>query len=282
MYFYTKGTAMVKELIIYPDNRILACGDVRGFDESVGKLFDDIRETMEHYGLDALSAMQVAHPFNMFIVKKGEKYIEFANPRILTKEKLFEAEEQSSYYPDVTAVIPRYEKMKIVYEDRHGNTHYMDIEEDKNFAAIFQQMMDFSLGGTMLDRIDKNQRQKILDALEGKGLMPETGDVCPTFSNKDYFISFADKLLFFMGLSLLTPLFKLEKTTVENIYMFDKIAFPTVILLMIGFFFYAEYEAKKYKQCSSCQIGNNIGVMIKRCVAAIVFALSAYFLVNPN
>jgi len=273
---------MVKEVIVYPDDRILACGDVRGFDESVGRLFDDIKETMEYHGLDALSAIQVSHPFNMFVVKKGETYIEFANPSILSKQKPFEAEEKSSYYPDVSAVVPRYEKMKIVYEDRNGNTCYMDVDGDKHFAAMFQQMMDFSLGGTMLDRIDKKQRQRILDALEGKGLMPESGDVCPTFSQKDYFVSLSDKLLFFMGLSLLTPLFNFEKSTVENIYMFDKIAFPAVILLMIGFFFYAQYEAKKYKQCSSCQVGNNIGVMVKRGVAAIVFAVGAYFLVNPN
>lgn len=273
---------MVKELIVYPDNRIMACGDVRGFDESVGKLFDDIKETMIHHNLDALSAIQVAHPFNMFIVKKGEEYIEFANPRILKKEKPFKHEESSSYYPDITAMVPRHEKLKIVYEDRFGNTQYMDVDGDKHFAAMFQQMMDFSLGGTMLDRIDKQQKEKILDALQGKGLMPQTGDVCPTFSKKDYFVSFTDKILFFMGLSLLAPLFVSKKSTLESIYLFDKVVFPLVLLLMAGFFIYAFYESKKYRQCSSCQVGNNIGVVIKRSVAAFVLALGAYFLVNPN
>ncbi|MCB4753459.1 MAG: peptide deformylase [Sulfurovum sp.] len=273
---------MIKEVIVYPDNRILACGDVRGFDESVGRLFNDMKETMEHYGLDALSAIQVSHPFNMFIVKKEGEYIEFANPSILSKEKLFEAEEQSSYYPNITAIVPRYEKMKIIYEDRNGKTCYMNVDSDRHFATMFQQMMDFSLGGTMLDRIDTDQRQHILDTIENKESTPKTNEVCPTFSKKDYFVSFADKLLFFMGLSLLTPIFNLNQSTIENIYIFDKITFPAIILLMIGFFFYAQYEAKQYKQCSSCQIGNNIGVIIKRGVIALVFAVGAYFLVNPN
>jgi peptide deformylase len=269
---------MVKELIVYPDDRIMATGDVRGFDESVGRLFDDIIDTMKAHNLEALSAMQVAHPFNMFVVKKDDEYLEFANPRILIKDDLFEAPESSSYYPaDLSVIVPRYAKMKIVYEDRNGETKYLDIDGDKKFAALFQQMMDFSLGGTILDRIDKKQREQFLNALEGKGLMPETDDVCPTFSKKDYFVSFADKLLFLMGLSLLAP-FVLAKESLQTIYTVDKFLFPLVILLMIGFFIYAFYESKKYRQCSSCQVGNNIGVVIKRSTLAIVFAIAIYFL----
>ncbi len=267
---------MVKELVVYPDDRILACGDVRGFDESVGKLFDDIKETMEAHNLDALSAMQVAHPFNMFVVKKDGKAIEFANPRILKKEKPFSAEEKSSYYPNVTAMVPRYEYMKIVYEDRFGETKYMDIDGDRHFAAMFQQMMDFSLGGTFLDRVDKNQKEKILASLEGDGYVYCPDDVCPTFSKKDYFVSFADKLLFLMGLSLLAPLFNFSKETLSTIYTIDKFLFPSIILLMVGFFFYAFYESKKYRQCSSCQIGNNIGVVIKRTVLAFILAFIVF------
>ncbi len=270
---------MVKELVIYPDDRIMACGDVRGFDESVGKLFDDIIDTMKAHNLTALSAIQVAHPFNMFVIKRGDKYLEFANPRILIKDKEFKAPEKSSYYPtDMSIVVPRYEKLKIVYEDRFGNTKYMDIDGDKEFAAIFQQMMDFSLGGTILDRVGKKEREAFLEALENDGVIPMAGEVCPTFSKKDYFVSFADKLLFLMGLSLMTPLFNLSKETLLSIYTFDKFVFPTVLLLMVGFFLYAFYESKKYRQCSSCQVGNNIGVVVKRSILAIALAIAAYFI----
>ncbi len=270
---------MIKELIVYPDDRIMACGDVRGFDKSVGKLFDDIIETMKAHDLDALSAMQVAHPFNMFVVKKGEEYLEFANPRILIKEDLFEAPESSSYYPEnLSIVVPRYAKMKIVYEDRKGETKYMDTEGDKKFAALFQQMMDFSLGGTILDRVDKKQKEQFLAALENRGVMPEVGDVCPTFSKKDYFVSFADKLLFLMGASLLAPLFNLSKETLQTLYSIDKFLFPSILILMVGFFIYAFYESRKYRQCSSCQVGNNIGVVVKRGLLAIVLAVAVYFI----
>jgi hypothetical protein len=45
---------------------------------------------------------------------------------------------------------------------------------------------------------------------------------------------------------------------------------------MIIYFIYAQFEAKKYRQCSSCQIGNQIGIILKRVAISIVFAIGAY------
>jgi len=47
---------------------------------------------------------------------------------------------------------------------------------------------------------------------------------------------------------------------------------------MVVYFIYAQFEAKKYKQCSSCQIGNQIGIIVKRLVASVIFAVGAYFI----
>ena len=271
---------MVQKLVIYPDDRMHCTStDVRSFNQTLWDVIEDMRDTMQAHNLEAMAAMQIAYPYNIILIKEGDEYHEYINPRIIKNEELFDSEESSIHFPDVTVTIPRYAKIKVVYEDRNGKVHYRDID-DKKLAATLQRKIDITFGGNLLDKVDKKKREQILEALAGKGLMPQTDDVCPTFSKKDYFVSFSDKLLFFMGLSLLTPLFNLEKSTLEKIYTFDKIAFPTVILLMIGFFFYAQYEAKKYKQCSSCQIGNNIGVMIKRTVAAVVFALGAYMVLG--
>ncbi|WP_292663448.1 peptide deformylase, partial [Nitratifractor sp.] len=174
---------MVKELVVYPDDRILSCADVRDFkDESLPRLLGDIEETMEANGLKALTAMQVAHPFNIVVIKKEDgSYWELINPRILKKEGRFEHKETTSYYPDIEITVPRYEKISLLYEDRDGKPHSIKIE-DRELAALIQQQMDFLAGGTPLDRVDKNYREKVLEALAGKGLVPMTGDVCPTFS----------------------------------------------------------------------------------------------------
>lgn len=276
---------MVKELVIYPDDRILLCSDVRDFkDESLPKLLNDMKETMEANNLTALSAIQVAHPFNIVVIKKDNgEYWELINPRILGREGNFISKEKTSYYPDIELEVPRYETIQLLYEDRDGKSHGERIE-DRELSATIQRKIDYLSGGTPLDKVDKNYREKVLDALAGKGLMPCTGDVCPTFSNKDYIISFLDKLLFFMGLSLLTPLFKKlfnwSSETVAKIYAFDKYGYIAVILLLIIYFIYAQYEAKKYRQCSSCQIGNQIGVMLKRFAVGTAIAIGAYFILG--
>jgi len=276
---------MVKELVVYPDDRILLCSDVRDFkDESLPRLLQDMKDTMEAHNLTALSAMQVAHPFNIAIIKKDNgEYWELINPRILGKEGRFISKEKTSYYPDIELEVPRYEKIQLIYEDREGNSKSVKIE-DKELAATIQRKLDYLAGATPLYRVDKHYREKVLEALAGKGLMPQSVDVCPTFSNKDYIISFLDKLLFFMGLSLLAPLFKKffnwSSETVNKIYTFDKYAYVITIILLIAYFIYAQYEAKKYRQCSSCQIGNQIGIMAKRFALATIFVIAAYFILG--
>ena len=273
---------MVRKLIIYPDDRVNCTStDVRSFNQTLWDVIEDMSDTMKANSIEAMAAMQIAYPYNIILIKEGDSYHEYIDPRIIQNSETFDSEESSIYYPDVSVTVPRYGKIKLVYEDRNAKVHYQDIDDPK-LAATLQRKIDYTFGGNLLDRVDKNKREKIIEALAGKGLMPLADDVCPTFSNKDYLVSFTDKLLILMGLSLLTPLFNFEKETIETIYTMDKFLFPTIIVLMIVFFFYAQYEARKYKQCSSCQIGNNIGVMVKRGVAAFAFAVGAYFLVNPN
>ena len=277
---------MVKELVVYPDDRILSCADVRDFkDESLPRLLQDMKDTMEAHNLKALSAIQVAHPFNIAIIKldNGE-YLELINPRILSKEGMFDSIEKTSYFPDIEIKVPRFEKIKLIYEDRNGNSKHMNVE-DRELSATIQRKLNFLAGGTPLDKVDKNYREQILAHLESKGLKQIDYDAtCPVFSKKDYIRSFTDKVLFFMGISLLTPLFakffNWSNETISKIYTFDKYAYIGVIFLMILYFIYAQYEAKKYRQCSSCQIGNQIGIIVKRVGLGTIFAILAYFLIG--
>ena len=239
-----------------------------------------MKDTMKEHNMDAMSAIQIGYPYNIIIIKEGEEYWELINPRGLTQSGKFDSTETTAYYPGLEIKVKRDENMKLIYEDREGKAHHRDIS-DKKLASTLQRKLDYTFGGNLLDKLEKKEREEMLDHLADNGLTPmPVDDVCPTFSKKDYFVSFTNKLLFLMALSLLAPLLGVSESIVGHIYTFTKVAFPLVIILMLGFFFYAQYEAKKYKQCSSCQIGNNIGVIVKRVTLAVALAVGSYFILG--
>ncbi len=80
-----------------------------------------------------------------------------------------------------------------------------------------------------------------------------------------------------MGLSLLSPLFEIDKEMVSKIVNFNKYGYITIWILMLIYFVYAQYEAKKYRQCTSCQIGNQLGIIGKRlAISTIIFLISLF------
>ena len=262
---------MVQELVVYPDQRVhIACTDVRKFDEKLSDVLENMIDTMKEHSLEALSAIQIAYPYNIIIIKDGETYKEYINPRLIGSSGKMEVEETTAYYPNLKVTVPRYKTLKLIYQDREGNTLHTDIEDEK-LSSTMQRKLDYLYGGTFLDKVDKKTKEDAEASLSKNVEFTGGGDVCPTFSKKDYFVSFTDKLLIVMGLATIANIAN-YKNSLPN-YLF-----PAVILLMIGFFFYAEYEAKKYRQCSSCQIGNNIGVIVKRTVlGAVLWGVNLFF-----
>jgi len=273
---------MVQPIKYYPDESInVNAGPIRSFGESYQTMLEDIIDTMKKHNLQGLSAIQIGYPYQLMVIKEEDKYIPYANPRIVTQSNLFDSTEESIYFQNEPITVKRYQTLSIVYDNEQGEmkTKKIDNRED---AALFQRKLDYLFNTTLLDRLSPKNREQAIQALAGKGIMPDNSDqFCPPSSKKVYFISVVDKLLFFMFISLLLPLFNVSKSTLSSWYTYDKIAFVSVLLLLAGFFIYAQYEAKKYKQCTSCQIGNQIGIIIKRVVPLILFFAIALFVVKP-
>ena len=269
-----------KELIVYPDDRIsIPSTDVRKFDETLSEVIEMMKEVMEENDAEGLAAIQTGYPYNIVLVRTEEgEILELVNPRILSSEGREVAKEKTLYYPDIEIDVPRYAKIRLVYEDRHGNPHNMEAEG--KLARVIQRKIDYTFGGTFLSKVKKEVREAVEKALADKGLVPEV-ELCPTTSKRVYFLSVADKLLFFMFLTLFGKLFGATPETLGTFYTFDKIAGTVVFLLLIGYFVYGQWEARKYTSCTSCQVGNMVGSMAKRFVALVGIGIAAYFFVNP-
>jgi len=271
---------MIQTLKYYPDTSInVNAGPIRQFDESYTMMVDDIIDTMKEKNLHALTAIQIGYFYQLMVIKEGNTYIAYANPRIITQTEAFDSSEKSIYFHYHPISVTRYKNLSIIYDDAKGQMQTKKIHTQEE-AALFQRKIDYLFNTTLIDRLPSHQKDQAIRALAGKGSMPSMDEnaFCPPESKKVYFVSIVDKLLFFMFISLLLPLFNISKETLNSWYTYDKFAYAIVILLMVGFFFYAQYEAKQFRQCTSCQIGNNIGVVIKRLSIATLFIVSSYFI----
>lgn len=110
---------MVKELILYPDERInIASADVRKFDEELADLVQDLKDTIEANHAEGLAAIQIAIPLSVVVAKDPEgNWHEFFNPRILRTSGKTISTETSLYLPNIEEEIPRHEKIAFIYQD---------------------------------------------------------------------------------------------------------------------------------------------------------------------
>ncbi len=272
---------MIKELIIYPDERInIASANVRYFDDSLTELIQDLKDTIEANNAQGLAAIQLAIPLSVVVVKdENGKYLEFMNPRIIKTEEQVVSTESSLYMPNITADIPRYNKIKFIYQDRNGDQQSMSAEGD--FAFLLQRKFDYIFGGTFANKLNLKGKKKIQEKLSKRGLNGEF-NATSTFSKREYFKSFMNKLLFFGILTLFAPLFNFTNETMQSFYSYDKFASIGIVILAIGYFAYGKYEASRVISCTGCQVVSMGAVVAKYFIFALILFVSSYYLVNPN
>lgn len=270
---------MVRDIVIYPDKHITVISpDVRLFDETLESVIQDLKDTMEAHNTKAMAAIQIAVPMSLIVVKQDDgSYLEIINPRIIGKKGKIISEEETLYFPGTKHTVERYEEIRLIYDDRTGTQRSMKVKGD--LAILLQRKIDYVFGDTIASRIGAKNRKEMEKELAQIGLQGSF-ESCPTVFMKDYFTSFIQKILFFMTLSLLTPLFNFSKDTVASIWTFDKYASFVVIALLVGYLFVGIREGKKYTSCTSCQIGNILGTMAKYLLATAVITTAAYYLLN--
>ncbi len=270
---------MVRDIVVYPDKRVrIRAADVRKFDESVDSVIQDLKDTMKAHNVKAMAATQIAIPMSILVIEQDDgSYLEIINPRIIGKKGSVASKEETLYFPNTTHTVQRYEMIRLVYDDRNGEQKAMKAEGD--LAITLQRKIDYLFGDTLASRMQEDSRKSLEKDLADKG-MPGSFETCPTVFMKDYFTSMMQKVLFFMGLTLLTPLFSFKPETVQKIWTFDKYAAIALVLLLIGYFAVGTWEGKKYTSCTSCQIGNMIGTAVKYIVLAVAITVAADFLLN--
>ncbi|MGZ8547978.1 MAG: peptide deformylase [Sulfuricurvum sp.] len=268
---------MIQNLIKYPDPAIrLISANVRFFDDELKQWITDMIDTMKAHDLSALSAIMIGIQYNIIVMKEEDLYTTYINGRLIKHTGMSTQTERSTYYDGISVDVDRFEKVTVIYEDENAEPHHRDLEGEE--ARMYQQQLDYCFGSTFVDRVDRERKQQINDYLKD-GLV-KGGGACPIVFVRDYFKHGAKYLMGLIVLSFILPFFAFAMVR-EWVYKIDIIGLLLVLALMIGYFFYALYESRKYKQCTSCQMGNIIGTFAIMMGQLVLVAMGVFLWVAP-
>jgi len=267
---------MIREVLVYPDKKIhTIAADLREFDDALVELIQDMKDTMNAKGVDALTATQigVVKPVILLREENGE-FLEIINPREISKKVLIPSTESTLYYPNIETDIMRYKDIKIVYQDRNGKQHFLTATGER--AITLQRKIDYCFGATFVNRIKPKGREYFEREV---GVTNQVADACPVQPLKrDYVISFVEKLLFLEFLTLFSKLFNFSNETLQSFSNFDLYVSVAVTLLLVIYLIVGHKESKIYTNCSSCQLSYVFAnMMLHGGIAIVLFILSRYF-----
>lgn len=265
---------MVKDIIQYPTPpSVNYSTDVRVVNEDIKQLIQDIKDTIEENSLDGLAAFQIGSMYNIVVIKKDDgSFLELINPRVIgaSTEKVTTVE-KTAYFPGLSAKVTRDAKISIVYEDRELKQHSLKAQGDE--AILLQRKIDYTFGSSFINKLSADEKKRFEKKLEF-GSDIAISESCPTTFNRDKILKVINISMVVMVLMLIASLFSESK----NIWDYQFYTSIGVLGLNIIYFFYAQYEGKKYTSCTSCQIGNIIGTTIISLSKLTIIMLLSYFI----
>jgi len=266
---------MVKNIITYPTPPSQEYSvDVRVFNSDIDRVVNDLKDTIASNSLKALSAFQIGNRYNIIVIKNDDgTFLELLNPRVISVSDLITTEEETSYYPGLSAKVRRHNKISVVYEDRDFQSHTLKAEG--SFAILLQRKIDYTFGSSFINKLSKEER-----VLFESKLVSNSNTIisqsCPTVFKRDYILKSINLLLIAMFIFLFSSLFLEDK---EQLWSYQLYASFSTFGMIVLYFFYAQYEGRKFSSCSSCQIGNILGTSAIALFRLFALMLLSYFLI---
>ncbi len=268
---------MIKKIITYPTPPSVEYGtDVRVFNEDIFSLIQDMEDTIKANSLDGLAAFQIGSYYNIIVIKKDDgSFLELINPRLINANGKVTTNEKTAYFPGLSAKVTRYESISLVYQDRKGAQHSM--KADGDLSILIQRKIDYTFGSSFINKLDKEEKKLFEKKLEF-GSDIAISESCPTTFKRDYIVK-AINITMLAMLILLIGSFFVEDETAKSIWQYQVNMSFFAVGLNVIYFFYAQYEGKKFTSCTSCQIGNIIGTAVISLIKLGILMLLSYFII---
>lgn len=268
---------MVREVVVYPQPLSLEFGiNVRVFDEKLSALIDDLRDTINEGNFPGLSAFQVGSYFNVVVVKdENGEMIEMVNPKLISHSGTLTTKETTAYFPGLSAQLQRYESISVVYQDREGAQQVLKASGD--LATTIQRKIDYNFGSTFITKLSAEEKQRFESSLEfGSDIGYD--NYCPTSFFKDKIMKFINVIVVAL-LVMFVASFFVSKDTAAAIWEYQLYISYFVVFMNLVYIGYGKYESRKYKSCTSCQIGNLLGSSAINLIKLSIVMVLSYLLI---
>jgi peptide deformylase len=267
---------MIKNIITYPQTPSLEFNiPIRKFDNELKSIVQDIKDTIDANKLDGLAGFQIGYYQNVIVIKIDNDLVEMINPSIMSSDGDIQSVEKTAYFPNLSAKIKRAKNIKVVYQDIDGNQKFLEASD--NLAILIQRKIDYMFGSNFRVRMDEIEKSTF-DAKLTYGTDDIENNGCPIVFKRDRILQ-AIKYMLIGGAVGVVGSFVLPNSVLPSIIYIENILMFLILLSTIVYFFYAQYEGKEYKQCTSCQIGNIMGTSLIQVIRLFILFLANYFLV---
>ena len=265
---------MVREITTYPTPPSVEYGtDVRVFNDDIALIIQDLKDTIVENSLDALAAFQIAQMYNIIVVKKeDEDFLVLINPRIISSTGKITTVEKTAYFPELSAKVNRFEHISIVYEDKSLAQKSLRASGDE--AILLQRKIDYTFGSSFINKLSEDEKKRFEQKLEF-GSDTAISESCPTTFNRDKILKVINVSMVAMFVFLIVSLFLEDSSSMWKYQLYASFG---VLTLDVIYFFYAQYEGKKYTSCTSCQIGNIIGTTVISLIKLTIIMVLSFFL----
>jgi peptide deformylase len=174
----------LRTILEFPDPRLRARAlPVTRFDDELGRLIDDMFETMYAAPGIGLAAPQIDVQLRLLVIDLSEERnqpLVLINPEILSREGVAVTEEGCLSVPGIFDEVQRSAKVRVRAHDRNGELFERDYEG--TLAVCVQHEMDHIDGKLFVDYLSDLKRERIRKKLEkerkgraSRGRQPSTG-----------------------------------------------------------------------------------------------------------
>ena len=158
----------LRTILEFPDPRLRARAlPVTRFDAELGRLVDDLFETMYAAPGIGLAAPQVDVQLRLLVIDLSEERnqpLVLVNPEILSREGVAVTEEGCLSVPGIFDEVQRAAKIRVRAQDRNGAVFERDYEG--TLAVCVQHEMDHIDGKLFVDYLSDLKRERIRKKLE--------------------------------------------------------------------------------------------------------------------